>query len=693
MQIFQSRQLIGQVFQRFRHRLWWIDVVWPLLLAGSMIAGLTHLIYSGQRQMRLTNIAEDTLLEFSLVQSGGWNASKESNVLVVSVTDEDKSKFGEITGPGGSDLRLDTYSRLIEKLGSMGASEIYLRLTPEIHDIYGPDFNPLLAVSAALPEKTQLHLGYNDRDQKTLLEIVGKRIHVVDDDECREKKFIQARCSFNTDWDDWVMQNIFATSAGLMNRERKPKDQPRWVSSNFASRYPSYILNLPNPNSLPTTTVSAILNSDFVAMKNVPKMVFIGILPNQANSSVNSDQNPVVQTHYDAMSKQSSVTPLHIFWAQLAEMFLTDNVVLIPTNWIVWTVSGAFCVLILFVLIFFRGPVAFGTFVIYAATGPLINALSIRYLNLYVPMFESFYFGLTTLLIAGFSQLSISALQKWRSDEKRKVHARTSDVKSNFISLLSHNLNTPIAKMQGTLALLSSLPAQGEWKDDVRAAESHVAQLELAVKAVLTATAIEEGALAPSPITVFALVEEIKGSASGPLKRLGVQLAFSEPRGNEDDLHLPIKFDVKTVCVGISSLAALFASNSGVSSSVQINFEVSDSLQSTGSSRSNALEDEKQTNEVESDNSSGLFLICTIESDQRWINGNAVAALRSNTASSVRTRVGNDFLTDVLAGIGLEMVRRFNGVIDLTPRAKGGRILVLLRPESNEPQPGSHDLI
>jgi len=657
-------EFVKNLSTRLRHRMWWIDVVWPLLLAGSMISALTHIIYSGQTQMRLANLAEDALLEFSLVQSGGWTAHDPGRVLIVNVTDEDKQTLGKISAPGGVDVRLDRYAELVRKLAEMGVSEIYLRLAPDIHNIYGPDFLPLLEAAAGLPRETQLHLGYSYRERKNLLEIVGQKIHVVDEDVCREGPFLQSRCSFNPDWNYWVIQNIYATSAHHSGRDGNPARSPSWVGTSFASRYPSFIMNLPDPKSITTASMSEVLQGAFKP-KKPPLMVFIGsAIPTEDTTAAKA--NGVVQTPYDVLAGKEAATPLHVFWAQLGEMFLSGKVVHIPPVWLITVVSAIFCLSIACMLFYFPGPMALGSFVIYAATGPLINAISMKHFSFYMPLFESFYFGLTTLVIAGFGQLSVSALQKWRSDEKRKVHARTSDVKGNFISLLSHNLNTPIAKMQGTLSLLTSLPAQGDWKGDVRAAESHVAQLELAVRAVLTATAIEEGAVNSSPVTIKSLAEDFHATSNGPLKRLGIQLLTGEPRGHADYLTLPLRFDVKTIGVGLSSLTALFADPDASQTTIQVNFEVTDALQGI-------------LPELDRE---GPFLVCTIDSEQRWINGNAVAILRSDSRSSVRTRVGGDFLTDVLAGIGIETVRRFAGVVDLTPRGKGGRILLILRPET-----------
>lgn len=646
---------LSKLTRRAQNKFWWLDVIWPLLLAITMITGLTQLIYSGQKQMRLASFAEDALLEFSLAHAGGWSAAPDKRVLVVSVSNLDLQKFGKVSAPGGEDISSETYGKIIERLSALGAKRIYLHLAPGIHDIYPADLNPIVSAAQKVNGTTQVHLAYPLTETAGLPESVRKALTVLDNGPCREGPVMQSRCSFNPDWQDWVVQNVAQNS---LPHPVDSKDTPYWVSNIGASGFPSFIVNVPHPASLNELSVESALaippEHPIIRTLEPGFTAFIG-------SATTGTAATAIKTAYDKESK----TALHVYWAQIATMFLQNRSIAIPAPWVNATAAALFCIAVVIVMIFFHGPLALGFFAILVMSSPLVNAAAIRFTGVYIPLFDSHYFGLMTLLIAGFGQLSIAALQKWRIDEKRRLHAQTTDVKGNFISLLSHNLNTPIAKMQGTLSLLANQPGQGDWREDVRKAEAGVAKLELAVKSVLTSTALEDGAINLAPTTTLAFADEVRAVASGPLRRLGLLVKVEPPRGDDELLALPIRIDTKTLAVSLTALCALFADDdqpgpNAPLSTVKIRFELTEALQDSPSD--------------------GPTLICTIESEQRWISGPAIAALKSNIKGSVKTRAGQDFLTDVLAGIAMDAAQKFHGVIDLVPRGRGGIIAFLVKP-------------
>src|SRR5690606_4247233 len=155
--------------------------------------------------------------------------------------------------------------------------------------------------------------------------------------------------------------------------------------------------------------------------------------------------------------------------------------------------------------------------------------------------------------------LSFSAFKRWRLEEQTRFHSLTADLKGNFISLLSHNLNTPVAKMQGMLAILARKPGPGQWKEDITCAEKHVAQLEIGIRSVLIGSALDENSLHPESRSLKALAQEFE-QAQGSLSRLGGRAEITDLTADDEDLlFLPLAFDTKVFVATLAAACALFA--------------------------------------------------------------------------------------------------------------------------------------
>src|SRR5690606_15763066 len=112
-------------------------------------------------------------------------------------------------------------------------------------------------------------------------------------------------------------------------------------------------------------------------------------------------------------------------------------------------------------------PAALGTFLMVSTSAPLLNALLMATVGVFVPVFDVIFAGLSSVVFLAFAKLSLESLRTRRFRLQRQIDSDVADVKGNFISLVSHNLNTPVAKMQGMLDLLNQLPIEPALKDAV----------------------------------------------------------------------------------------------------------------------------------------------------------------------------------------------------------------------------------
>ncbi|GAG95417.1 unnamed protein product, partial [marine sediment metagenome] len=149
-------------------------------------------------------------------------------------------------------------------------------------------------------------------------------------------------------------------------------------------------------------------------------------------------------------------------------------------------------------------------------------------------MFDAIYAGLTTFLFAAFGKLSYQNFQRWRLEEAEKTFELTADLKRNFISLISHNLNTPIARMQGLVDVLLAKTADQAIHEDLSSAGQLVARLQVGIRSVLVSTAVEDRSLNNVPMTLKTFEGEFLNVVGSFLEKLGRSVVFEYGDCEED---------------------------------------------------------------------------------------------------------------------------------------------------------------
>jgi signal transduction histidine kinase len=568
--------------KKWRERLWWFDVIYPIALIALLFGSLTFIIYAGQPQMRLTSLAERELLTLSLrLRPHTDSATLPGAIAYI----EAKST--------------DDIERILEETTARTPKPV------PIYVAWQPTSSDQLARLRRFKEWRVVHVV----NPNLLAERPSSDLTVVANDTCNDANTIQTQCSFDLEFADWAVQRILNDSA-------QPTANVPWISDMLASSFPSYIIKPANP-----------------------KVFGPNIAPEQVRAVIISHGTEPVATVYGKV-------PYSMFLAQLADQAFGGAMIAIPKRITIQTVTFALCLFVAGLLWWYGAAIALGVFVMVIVLGPLMNALALSYVNLYVPLFDAFYFGLATFLWAGFGQLSFYSFQQWRLDEQRQAHSRSADLKGNFVSLLSHNLNTPIAKMQGMLGILAAIPTADHWKQDIRHAESLVAQLELLVRSVLIGTALEEGNQTATARSLQAIVDELRSTAIPVLKRLGAEIELDHYSAADDDLfHLPLVMDYRSIVAAIAAAVALFCDK---------------------------FMDQKQHLETVLAVTGDHSLKVRITSHSVWLPSQAVTLLGQKAVSSVRSGHGPSFMIDVFSGLIRQALRVHAGTLTMSPQGQGG---------------------
>ncbi len=549
--------------KHIRLRLWWVEVLFPIMLIFSLFFGFSFVMYSGQKHLRLSSFAEDELLKFSLLHAEELSnrQKKDENVqprvFVISGKESDFETLNEAPTTKIRDVSVTGYAKVLEKVGQGHPSIIVLSWNPSAHPSSDEYYKPLIETVTKLPKEIKVLIAY-PKLSSFLPRSLTKLVLPVSDTQCDDE--VQMLCPYDERWTDWVLQALFRELVVI------PKSRFSYVvSSNVPREYPSYIANLKRPESIPTYSFLDILDDAGNIAQFKGGTVFIGSdIAQLALDKSQLDLSRRILTMFDDVKPAQlrfAGTPFHVFWAQVVQMFYDDAFVALPPFAVSVGFTLLFCVIVLLVWRLFGGLIVLGVFIFFVVAAPFINAATIHALHCYIPLFDTYFFGFVTLIISSFVGLSSETLESWRIQERRRISVQTADLKGNFISLLSHNLNTPIAKMQGMLKVLESYPLEQALERDLMTIQGHTAELEMLVKAVLLSTSVEEGAVHHTPITLPALKDEFIGLMGSLLKRMGLQVEVLADAGKQEygeaALAMPIKIDPKVICSSIAGALIL----------------------------------------------------------------------------------------------------------------------------------------
>ena len=650
--------------KRIVRHLWWLDVIYPLALGLLIVAALSYTVYSGPRQSRLSLKMEKDLIRFSLAKASGQAIKNPREVLVVSVGGADFP----VGLPVGDALYfgkvMDLYVGMLKTLSQQGLPLVFVHWDTEIRSGDELAYDHLAQTLDSISDRTKVFfVTSTSKLGRVPLNVLNRSIW-LNDSYCDEQTEVQIDCSLVPEYGDWVVQQILNNVRPDLAADAMSAP---WVSERLANGFPSYLLNLSPPQALATKSAREILQSPGLASGY--RVAFIGndIKPTSP-IDVRREADQKIKTIYNWGNSGDSVggIPPHVFWALLAQMFVDESMISMPNNFLMIFYNVLVCVLLFTAMLSGDGAIGLVCLLTYMFIAPLLNAAGIRFFRVYMPLFDSYYFGLFAIIVAGLGRLSWVTVQRWRLEAKRRFNAQVADLKANFISLLSHNLNTPVAKMQGMLEVLRKLTANTPAEHPTRQSEALVTQLEFAIRSVLIASALEEGALNESARRPHDIMAEIAAVTTSSVRRLGIALSIM-PLECEDEsaLYLPLTFDMRALTAAVSGLVALFY-HQDQSTSVELNMSV------------------RQDDAEGGSDSGSQFMVCIdLMSHQGFIPLVAERLLLATEKQQMRAVGGDQFFAVVLAAFVQLFVVTYGGTVELKPNGDGGKIRITFKPRRN----------
>ena len=513
----------------------WFGIVPLLLMGGLLWALLTYLVHSGGEGDSFAARAEQALISKTLAASH-WGVPRGSPVKVVEISERDRRYSTKSDDP---------YFKALSQVISKSPTAIFLSWS-----LFFADKNiekRLLNIVNDSPVTTKIVMfvnrSYFDKVSHEIIDNLDVRVLGECDGE------LLGGCHFGSKMNSAVYEIATIVGGGVVNI---PKFH---LSSNLPYPGISLLFYLPDWDSVPRLDISDldsgagdIKRGDFVFISD-----FISALEKEKLTKV---AIPDDRYQFGSILLDTyQVLPL------VAGMLFHNKTISIPPIWVTTILMVCLCFVVA-VLMWKLGRVAaFTVFVVYTFAYPVGNKLSVEVFKVYIPMFDFVYFGFVTFFVTSYLKASTDSFRRWRLNARTRVLSRSFELKTNFISLISHDLNTPVAKMAGLVEVLLMKENSSGISKDLEFVQKEVVRLQIAVRAVLISARIDGEALNKRSMSLAGLKEEFDDRVSPILGKLGYNFKFAVGNSSSDEIMRPFVVDGRVICYGLIALIALYNSN------------------------------------------------------------------------------------------------------------------------------------
>jgi signal transduction histidine kinase len=552
----------------------WLRLLFPILVGAILIAMFVQVMIFGGKRENLVSQGESTFIRWSLAfakhLAGPLNSIDESGnrliakpqVVTISVRDNDLDTLEAAPNAQLRDAHIREYANVLEQVAASNPSWVVISWLTYAHPMTEDYLKPLTTVINRLNLHGKVTLAVNFFAVGTIPTEFLQTYNLVEARDCGYE--INVICALRPDL-TWMPQQI-------MNRFFiSPK--PWHVSLNLPDVGPNILLNLP-----PSSSIVSHSFLDFrppvMAAIAPGSIVFIG---NDTLQSLHFRDNKEALQRTYTVNSQSQRThmkdgiPWHVFWAEMASMFISEDTIAVVPEWAVLALIVAMTLLMIAAIARWGGS-ALAPFLAMAAGCYGINFFLVSSYKIYLPLTLMLVTEMLVFMAAAFISVAYSSYSKWRFQAEAQLAESTADIKQNFIHLISHNLNTPIAQLRGLLEILSLK------NPDDRAIGKAAISLEiirLTVRAVLNTTTMAAQELAWEDHSIRNFIHEFLENENIFFRQTGVNVVISPAEADEDHGEIwfyKCAFDhaIASACLVYASALLSLRMNS---SQISLNFE------------------------------------------------------------------------------------------------------------------------
>lgn len=383
------------------------------------------------------------------------NQRTHSALVLIQTTQSDIKQLGGAGNPAFPDIPLTQYQRLIKKINRAQPHLIYFDFSIGAHPAqyqtfvdHIKDIKPLII---AIPFTFKQSI---PSEFSTFPEVYF-RAHTTDalDDPMISYLYFSSD-NFQLVYDRVL--NKLGESPTITDHGLSFKDYLKTLTNNrlgAEGKRKGSLINYVKDHYYTRFAVHQILAPHFDLTKLKDKIVLIGT--NTAFSTNDTVINRVL-TPFSSKSDDPFIAgaSLTYVFTNIVNDFLTDQAITIYPQTVDYTLTGLFCLAILIAWWFLTPLVTIFIYCMGIIALLLINWLLLSFFHVYLPVFVILYFTTMSLAIGAIARLLKENYRRFAAQQKHLILEEIHDLKSNFISLISHNLNTPIAKIRSLMEVL-----------------------------------------------------------------------------------------------------------------------------------------------------------------------------------------------------------------------------------------------
>lgn len=502
----------------------WLKFSTPIFIGIIIIFLIIHILHFGGPRESLVARAESEIMRYSLLNSAATNEINNSNVIVFSVKDQDLNTLMRAPNEGLNDAHILEYVNVLEYVARYSPRWVVVSWLTHAHPLTPEYLAPLLQVIDRLSIRNKVSIAINFFASGHPDPAYARKFNFIEARDCYHE--INLHCTYSPEW-TWMPQQIFS---------RFLSDPQKFTSTNLPHHLPNILLNLPQIESIKTYSFNDA--KDPVAGKiDSDAVIFIG---NDATQDVMfRDNKEVLQRTFTSQSRlrrslQQDGIPWHVFWGAMTAMFVQERGVKVAHTLVIYGLA-----LTLGFIIFsqaFRRISSWTfitpSFVIILLL--LINTFTISRMNFYVPIMPILISCISSLVIAVFVMGALNHYRKWKLLAIERRADEFADLKQNFLQLVSHNLNTPIAQLKGLLEILTlDAPSNSTLHRALILSDF----VRLTSKAALATSAASTRHPSLQKRSLKSVIEDLMDDEGGFFKRLNLRIDLGELQNADKEIN------------------------------------------------------------------------------------------------------------------------------------------------------------